>query len=279
LLAQFRIVDSGATKTVRALAFSCDFINSDCGGWFGAHTWSLSAEEQFYLVVPILFVLVKQRWLLTSFVCSLGTAALVMYALRWGDAAYVAIEFVTIGLGVGAALNEAKVREWAERTPTWLVALALVVIVAIWSIPLDKALIFRVPRSALANVARILILDPLVVFVLMATTFKPSPLRAVLASWPLRTFGVVSYSFYLWQQLATAPWPGATVWFYAASILLCGAFSFASYRWFESPLIAVGGRLARRLSRKGVTAPLAGGPATTATSAPVASSPNGVDGR
>lgn len=240
-LARLQIIDRDAALSMRALTFTCNLpaADWDCGAWFGAHMWSLSVEEQFYLVIPFLFVLIRPKWLLSLTILVLPLVVLLLFSLKQKDVASFGLNFVTIGLGVCAALNEAWVRALVMKVPSWTVALALMAIVAMWLIPVNR----------LATTLHVLCIPPLIIFVLMASTFKKSRLRSMLGSRPMRTLGVMSYSFYLWQQLATFAYPGRTVWFYMLTVSLCAGASFASYRWFETPLIAVGARISARLRR------------------------------
>jgi peptidoglycan/LPS O-acetylase OafA/YrhL len=62
----------------------------------------------------------------------------------------------------------------------------------------------------------------------------------------MRYIGRISYSIYLWQQLATYAFPGAGVGFYAFSVGMTLLVAAASYRWIERPLISFGAAISMR---------------------------------
>jgi peptidoglycan/LPS O-acetylase OafA/YrhL len=64
----------------------------------------------------------------------------------------------------------------------------------------------------------------------------------------MRYIGRISYSIYLWQQLATYAFPGAGVGFYTASVGITLLIAAASYRWIERPLISFGAAISIRLA-------------------------------
>jgi len=66
IVALWRADDLGTTNIEYFLTYTSNFYFFQRQAWDGvlSHTWSLSIEEQFYLVWPWLMLFVKRRWLL-----------------------------------------------------------------------------------------------------------------------------------------------------------------------------------------------------------------------
>jgi peptidoglycan/LPS O-acetylase OafA/YrhL len=247
LLTQVGLLEGAARGVVNALVFRCNLIGSACGGYVGGHTWSLSVEEQFYLVIPLLLTLasVLPRAALTAALLALPFVVLGLYLSGQIVVADILSQFMTIGLGVVCALHEDWVRRIVTALPGWTVLPALAAIF----------LLRGVERAGTRSVIEVLTLSPLVMYVLLGSAFRRTLLSGVLASRPMQTLGAASYSFYLWQQLATYPFRGAGVWFYAASLCACLLIALASYRWLEQPMIRLGAELSGRIQRRRIPLP------------------------
>lgn len=223
-LAQLGLVDVDLA-IVRGLTFTCNVAY--CGGWLGGHLWTLAYEEQFYLVMPALFILlgawrpVVLTWLVPTAIVVGGGAALATGA---GAAMYASLPILLIGLGVAAAMRETEIRGLVARSPSWLLP-ALVV---------AALLALRLTQSRL-QIPAIMALGPLLTAVVMWVAFAPP--RALCAR-PMVAVGKASYGIYLWQQVATTPYAGAGIVFYLAAIAACVVGALAAYRWIEAPLIS-----------------------------------------
>jgi peptidoglycan/LPS O-acetylase OafA/YrhL len=232
-------VHADLLSLARGFTFTCNF--GACGGWFGGHLWTLSSEEQFYLGFPLLFLPLLSHPKVAGVLLSVGIpfAALMLYALHLTPAASFVVESVQfIALGVICAIYESSTRRAAERAPGWLFALAA----------FFMAIVDWLPAGKPGTVA-LLFLAPAIAFVVLRSLSPTFILRRLFLSEPVQYVGRISYSLYLWQQLATYAYPHAGYLFYACAI--ASAFVIASASWFgvEKPLIALGKAFSREIQR------------------------------
>ncbi len=102
VLAYTGIVEPIAIFTTRSLVFACNFPKINCGGWLGGHTWSLSTEEQFYLIFPLIFVLSGARGNIVTagIAIALPCLCLLFYATKFTETATFISFFISIAAGV-----------------------------------------------------------------------------------------------------------------------------------------------------------------------------------
>jgi peptidoglycan/LPS O-acetylase OafA/YrhL len=192
------------------------------------HFWSLSIEEQFYLLWPCILLLAgarRCRWIAT-----LGALACALY--RWGFWSHYDQRGISI---------QTQVRADALLVGCLLAlllgGLQLRSIAAKWSGPLT------IPACIvlLFCIARFHWLPPLyenlAIAVLIAScVLSPnSALSRSLSLAPLPWLGVISYSVYIWQELFMHLGTGTAQLLYLS--LALPAFALASYYWIERPCV------------------------------------------
>jgi peptidoglycan/LPS O-acetylase OafA/YrhL len=211
-----------------------------------SHLWSLSIEEQFYLVWPVL-LLVMLRNRRAALAATLGVAA-ALVALGPGFVGlqsvryeYFAIEARAAQLLIGAAgaLAWSLWRAPAQLTRGAAIAGALVIATVVvddsWPVPRWPDLM--PPLLAVATTA-------IIVHVVSGSSrgFR------VLSFAPALALGRISYGVYLWHLpimfALLEQWPNLNPWvvFGVVAPLTVG-FAWCSYRWIELPCL----RLKRRL--------------------------------
>jgi peptidoglycan/LPS O-acetylase OafA/YrhL len=214
-------------------------------------TWSLSVEEQFYLVWPPLLVLLGVRRSLALLVAFLAFNQLINFGLlhRWlGSLAGLAAlqsTFTPIVLGVllAFALDRPGLRAAAQQATAgvrlwgWVVAF-----VAVANIPGDLQ---GLPRLSVHLVSALL---------LAGIVLQP---HHRLVRWlevrPLVMVGVVSYGIYLLHMPVLSlvdrlQWPSSSIFPVTFGVTL--AVAMVSFRWYEQPIIRLksvltGGRPSR----------------------------------
>lgn len=198
------------------------------------HTWSLSVEWQFYLLLPVAFILLWRIWPRREWLIAVVVLGLV---------ASLAVSVLNTPKAPSAAFYLLPARAWE------LLAGVLVYLVS------DRVHLHTMARRGLELLGLGLILAALVVFD-MATPWPGS--AAVLpvlgtslvllamrhtpgwaTPFPMQWLGRTSYSLYLWHwpafvALVFLDWQHEP-WAIAGALLVALVLADASYRWVEQP--------------------------------------------
>jgi peptidoglycan/LPS O-acetylase OafA/YrhL len=212
--------------------------------WDVNHFWSLSMEEHFYLIWPVLLATLGNRYARrTALVCIAGIFLWRAWALNHFVLAGIpTLQRTDLRLDAFFAPCALAIllREplWRERATRWLspvVVVALVAALAVLRIPHISSPIF----SSFRQLAQACIL-PLII---VSSVFRPATLFGrFLELSPVRWVGRVSYSIYLWQMpfFDRNGWLGShagPVWLKIAALLAAASLS---YYLIERPLIRLG---------------------------------------
>jgi peptidoglycan/LPS O-acetylase OafA/YrhL len=207
------------------------------------HFWSLSIEEQFYLVWPLLLVYTrpaKARWI--SLIAAMAIA--VYRDFHWQHLCMLPSNFATqyradaLLIGCAAALWRPKLLPWMRK---WM-AVPLLIVVAICIAEYSQ----MIPLRESAAIAGLL---------LVTSTFTNSALSRLLESKALRLAGKYSYSLYVWQQLMFF-----NVHASLALLMAVPAIAWFSYTFIESSLRQEGVRLANCRKKQSGIAPTISAP-------------------
>ncbi|WP_036166046.1 acyltransferase [Massilia sp. 9096] len=223
-------IDVQGRQFARAALFTCN-LEAACG-WYLAHTWSLAYEEQFYLVFPFVFVLSTimggRRTLLISTLATMGGA---LIAGRSGFD-HVA-EFATVfsymltGCVAGAYWDDIAPHLRKIALPSWAALCCAIFVLG---------LVVTLPYT-LQRLVDVMVVPVLICAAVLATPVSNRLVGGLFLNRTVCHLGKISFTVYLWQQLATASHPEMPP-FYVL-IALGGVFllAFASYQYVELPLM------------------------------------------
>jgi peptidoglycan/LPS O-acetylase OafA/YrhL len=201
------------------------------------HTWSLAAEEQFYLLWPLL-VMVAGRRSRAGLAWVLGVLSLVSFALCvWATTRFPTVAFYTMPLrawefGVGAL---ACLLPAAALAPRRAGVLALAGAAGVLTAGLQFSARTQFPGFA----ALLPVLGTAALLVAGAAAPRGLVARALGTRLP-QLLGRWSYSWYLWHWpilvMAAVLVPGIPLWGRVACALLALLAAWGTYVWVEQPI-------------------------------------------
>jgi peptidoglycan/LPS O-acetylase OafA/YrhL len=205
-------------------------------GWFLAHAWSLSVEEQFYLFWPaVLLMLGRKRaiWFAVACIVASPFVRVATYVLAPGTRDHIGmmlhtrVDVLMAGSLLALLWTDDRFQSHLQRLfHNWIVGAVAVFLLVVSPILNNRfAGAYRLPIGFST--------DALGIALLLAYVVKhPGSLAGrVLNSRVLMRIGVMSYSLYLWQQLFLTSFFGH----FPLNIVLAFAIGELSYRLVESP--------------------------------------------
>jgi len=224
---------------LHALTFTVNFAPGR-GSWFISHFWTLSVEEQFYLLWPTVFIISRKHLkpVLCVFIIyscisraiwhrypEFGTVALAPY--------FSASDAIMIGALGGILLFENPGLTSQKIFDRWSLKLLAIIIIAffVYCVDSGKLSIIAIPFGNVFISASILFL----VFAYL----KPSNSLAYkfLNNKIMVHIGLLSYSLYVWQQFfikGSTPFTWRT---FPLNILFIYLAALASYYLWEQPFL------------------------------------------
>jgi peptidoglycan/LPS O-acetylase OafA/YrhL len=210
-----------------------------------AHTWSLSLEEQFYLLWPLCLVAFRKRtclWIaIASILVSPFSRVLTYFLLpayrgHIGMMLHTHIDAILIGAGIALAQNLGMFDKLMSHVSK-----------ARWVIPVAvyfslRPIILTKLRGAFSITVGATMDELSWAIILLHVTRFPRDILGRFLNWSVIVhIGRISYSLYLWQQLFTgenqhfSPFPLSVVW-----IFLCAE---GSYWLIEQPFLRLRDRI------------------------------------
>jgi len=220
-----------------------DYLAEDVGQSPVQHYWSLAVEEQFYLVWPILMLVIgliaARRWKQGAFaVLGVVTVASFVYSVQQTNDSPATAYFVSTTriweLGIGALLALAATQ--VERLPGVLRALGGwvgIAMIAYAVFVFDEQTTWPGANALVPTVGAAL---------MIASGLRPTPgsPQRLLSLAPMVWIGGLSYSIYLWHWpilvAAQAKWPDIELRWVVLLMILSIVPAYLSNRFIEDPI-------------------------------------------
>lgn len=204
------------------------------------HFWSLSVEEQFYLVWPFVFLFLKRSsrkrilFLVVMILFSIGCKIVALlgcynrhlYFLLQENSTLPNLDCLAYGCAGAILLHdgEARLRDCFKRFST--------------GIFLGSCLLLVLPEIVEIGVGlQSFAFSVLLLQSVLHPEFKP--FRPLNQRWMVK-IGVLSYSLYVWQQFILFFWPAPKLWFLALPTAFGAAW--LSYHFLEKPFFSLRAR-------------------------------------
>jgi peptidoglycan/LPS O-acetylase OafA/YrhL len=214
--------------------------------WYIGHMWSLSVEEQFYLLWPLSMVMVATKGGRIRIAAAVFLFAplvrVAMHALiKSGPARDLEIfpavaDAIAAGCLMGILREDLAQREWYRKLTAsrW-----------IWSGALLILAIHEFENYTVVNAVGVPIELAIIAILIETSTRRSEGFAARLLNWrPVVFVGALSYSLYLWQQPFLNHQCMQVFCAFPLNLLLAVACALISHRLFEQPFVGLRRRFA-----------------------------------
>lgn len=231
-----------------ALTYTMNF-HREKAPWM-LHLWSLSVEEQFYMLWPAAMLVagrIGAGWIAAAQILIAPILRIITWFYFPEHRSYQEFQYVMDSIAAGCLL--AIARPWLKQQPLYCRLLA-----SRWFFVLPIALGFTcmaaehsfkayMAHASILNVGIALCIDRVV-------TFPTTPFGRLLNVPAIRYVGTLSYSIYLWQELFMERGSPALVQRFPLNLLCIAGMSLFSFYAIEQPALRLRVKVSRLLSPK-----------------------------
>lgn len=240
--ARFGLVTLRPGDAVHALTYTTDFAQPS---WWLGHLWSLSIEEQYYVLWPLILGLVRPRIGVYLMIASLLVAAVMRVVLiaqfpEWTEGIERSFIVAEDGFGAGGLLATLLPRLsslplYHKAIRSWWAPLLLVAAAGLDQLEHHPLVFYGVVQSVIYLTLAVWLHRTLVV--------DDDWLARLLNMRWLTWIGSISYSLYLWQQPFLAPAELQLFHNFPLALGLSLACAVASYHLVERPFLRLRDRI------------------------------------
>ncbi len=259
ILKQFKFISITWVDIFRALSFTHNYplhLHADIDySWWLHHTWSLSLEEQFYLVWPSLFVFLPKR-ISPRLAVVLAFAGPLLRLMNYfflpafrgaeNGAFHTRIDILMVGCAAAFLLHSPRSRLRIHAIPVWPALL----ISALFLLVIDPYIAHHVTKHSFFAHLLILIMPTLeglaiVISLLVLIAGKHGTAFQLFNLPVFNHIGRLSYSLYIWQQLFLLHDSARTLLSISLRMALIYLVARCSFHFLEQPFLKLRSRFRR----------------------------------
>jgi peptidoglycan/LPS O-acetylase OafA/YrhL len=235
---QFGWIQTTRADVVHALTYTTNYQLAP--SWPLGHLWSLSVEEQFYLLWPLLFLRLSYRGSVIAALVMFAAGPVVrafMHLLIHHDSYRDLPIFPAVADAIAAGCLVALLR---PKLLAWSAYLRFTGSAALWWLLLPVVVVSVFDGYTLVNLfGGPLVLVSVAVLMEACARKHAGVAGTLLNSRPMVFVGMISYSLYLWQQPFLNPQAHEAINVFPLNLALAVVFALLSYFVVERPLMGL----------------------------------------
>jgi peptidoglycan/LPS O-acetylase OafA/YrhL len=244
------VLDFTSLSWLTSLTYTKDFYRRD--DWETAHLWSLSVEEQFYLMWPLVFKFARPiRKYFAFFIIGLAPMMRLLYVRTpypWMDELTIFQRLDAIMWGCVFALYHDRILEYCKaitlryRKATWLPFIAIVALSLATILNRDWHLHLGYAITAFGGTSGTIADAAIGLIIVTSIHYTRTGWYRFLNAAAMNRVGELSYSLYIWQQLFFSAALGSASRL-PVNILLIFGVANVSYLLVEKPFLRLRSKL------------------------------------
>lgn len=213
------------------------------GSWFMGHLWSLSMEEQFYLLWPITFLKLHRSTLIKlviAIILMMPVIRVATYFLMPGSRGQINMMLHTGGDSIlvgclGAMMESSRIfkEKWKKQLSNNLLIIPAAFFLFVLSPIVSKFYL----KGAYSLTIGQSVSNLCIMIMIFWSIYIPSKVADLLNSKILVRIGVLSYSLYIWQQLFLTDKTDSWLNKFPQNLVIVFIVAFISYYIVEKPIL------------------------------------------
>jgi peptidoglycan/LPS O-acetylase OafA/YrhL len=225
--------------------------------WYTRHAWSLSVEEHFYIIWPLIFTIGKNiRKYFTIFLIIIVPVIKIylnFHPIFWISDYCIFTRVDSIAVGCFVAFYIDRIVKKLEPHWTKVFCLSAIILFLMWTFPSFANKLYLSGIFSPIRLARMTIVNSSISLIVVYSVFGPKGIwYRILNLKIINYIGLLSYSLYLWQEVFIFR---TTYWFnlFPLNIFLVLISAVCSYYLIEKPFLKLKSKYSKNSQQRTIS--------------------------